>query len=269
MSDFARLEDKLAKLRQRERIAGEGRRLRGATAEALLAAVVSEVDETILPRNLSFAVENGATVRLSVANRRLQALVAPAPKLDGLDADKLVGHPLADAEDPAIAEVKKVLLAAFADAAPVSIQSARPEGGGFPSDVGVPSNILARAWGLAEVSGEDISPEDILSRFLAGIGDDAVAWLRIQGEDVTDQGGDASVLEQLGDHAAVFLDGYFGKFEGLYTEESFGLATLVAPVGPGGHGVLFVEIGELSAFIAIKGDRAPELAALWQKVTGA
>ena len=269
MSDFARLEDKLAKLRQRERIAGEGRRLRGATAEALLAAVVTEIDETILPRNLSFSVENGATVRLSVANRRLQALAAPAPDVNGVDAGKLVGHPLADAEDPALGELKKVLLAAFAEAASVSIQSARPEGGGFPSDVGVPSNILSRAWGLSETVGEEISPEDLLSRFLAGIGDDAIAWLRIQGEDVTDQGGDAAILEQLGDHAAVFLDGYFGKFEGLYTEESFALATLVAPVGPEGHGVLFIEIGELSAFIAINGERAPELATVWQKMTGA
>ena len=269
MSDFARLEDKLAKLRQRERIAGEGRRLRGGTAEAFLAAVVTEIDETILPRKLSFAVEHGATVHLSVANRRLQALAAPAPKLDGIDAGTLVGQPLADAEDPALGEVKTVLLAAFANAAPVTIQSARPEGGGFPSDVGVPSNILARAWGLAEVAGEELSPEDILSRFVSGLGDDAIAWLRIEGEDVTDQGGDASVLEQLGDHAAVFLDGYFGKFEGLYREESFALATLVAPVGPGGHGALFVEIGELSAFIAINGERAPEAAALWQKLTGA
>ena len=151
----------------------------------------------------------------------------------------------------------------------MSIQSARPEGGGFPSDVGVPSNILSRAWGLSETVGEEISPEDLLSRFLAGIGDDAIAWLRIQGEDVTDQGGDAAILEQLGDHAAVFLDGYFGKFEGLYTEESFALATLVAPVGPGGHGAFFVEIGELSAFIAINGERAAELATLWQKMTGA
>lgn len=269
MSDFARLEDKLAKLRQRERIAGEGRRLRGATAEALLAAVVTEIDETILPRNLSFSVEKGVTVHLSVANRRLQALVAPAPALDGIDVAALAGQPLSDAEDAALGEVKKVLLAAFADAAPVAIQSARPEGAGFPSDVGVPSNILARVWGLAEVSGEELSPEDILSRFLSGIAEDAIAWLRIEGEDVTDQGGDAAVLEQLGDHAAVFLDGYFGKFEGLYTEESFALATLVAPVGPGGHGALFVEIGELSAFVAINAERAPDLAALWQKMTGA
>ena len=86
MSDFARLQDKLAKLRQRERVAGEGRRLRGATPEALVAAVVAEIDETILPRRLTFQVEGGVDVHLAVANRRLQALMSPVPELKGVEA---------------------------------------------------------------------------------------------------------------------------------------------------------------------------------------
>lgn len=269
MSDFARLEDKLAKLRQRERIAGEGRRLRGSSADALLAAVVTEIDETILPRRLSFTVENGETVHLAVANRRLQALASPAPKLKGVAAAKLADRPLSDAEDEGVEEVKKVLLAAFADAPTVSIQSARPTTGGFSSDVGVPSNILARAWGLAERGEDEAGPEEILSRFLTQAGDDVIAWLRIQGEDVTDQGGDKAVVEALGDQAAMFLDGYFAKLESLYPEESFALATVIAPVGANGQGLLFLEIGEMSAFLAIRPERAPELAIAWQKLTGA
>ena len=49
--EFSRLEAKLAKLRQRERGPGEARFVRGQK-ERLLAAVVSEVDETILPREI-------------------------------------------------------------------------------------------------------------------------------------------------------------------------------------------------------------------------
>jgi hypothetical protein len=269
LSDFARLEGILVKLRQRERIAGEGRRLRGATPEALLAAVVTEIDETILPRRLSFAVEGGATVHLAVANRRLQALVSPVPVLKGADAGGLADQPLADPDDADVGKVRDVLLNVFEEAASVAIRSARPTGGGFPSDVGIPANILARVWG-ADVAGEEApSPEAVLSRFLLEMKDDAVAWLRIEGEDVTDQGGDAAAVDALGEQAAMFLDGYFGKFEALYPAVGMASATFVGPMSDTGTAVLFVEIGEVSAFVAARSARGPELIRKWQRLTGA
>jgi hypothetical protein len=85
MSDFARLEEKLAKLRQRERTVGEGRKLRGVGPDALLAAIVTEIDETILPRRLSFETPAGSSIwpwRTGV----LQALLDPARA--GWDARK-------------------------------------------------------------------------------------------------------------------------------------------------------------------------------------
>lgn len=268
MSDFARLEEKLAKLSQRERIAGEGRRLRGATPEARLAALVTEIDETVLPRRLSFAVEGGPTVHLAVANHRLQALVTPAPDVAGVDGSALADRPLPDAEDEGVPELKKLLLAAFAGGGAISIRSARPKVG-FPSDVGVPAGILARVWAVAEVVDEPASPEEVLSEFLGGLGRDAAGWLRIEGENVTDQGGEPSVVEALGDHAAVFLDSYFGKFDILFPNEGGACGTLAGPVTGTGLAALFVEIGEVSAFIAAKADRAVHLATRWQALAGA
>lgn len=263
MTDFARLKDKLAKLSERERVAGEGRRLRGTSPEALLAALVEEVDETILPRRLSFAIEGGKTIHLAVANRRLQALVGPASDLPAA----LVDQPLQNAEDQQVADLKEVLLKAFGGVGAVSIHSARPTGGGFPSDVGVPSNILARVWGVSEASEEQLDPDDLMKDFLAGLGDDVVAWLRIQGEDITDQGGDAAALDALGEQAALFLDVYFGKFEVLFPNEAGACATLIGPMDEKGTAALFVEIGDVSAFIAAKANRAVALAAVWQRLT--
>ncbi len=266
MSDFARLEDKLAKLRQRERIAGEGRRLRGGSPEALLASVLVEIDETILPRRLSFHVEDGETVHLAVANRRLQALLSPAPNTGSVLVTDVVDHPLPDAEDPAVIVVRDVLLAAFASGASVAIQSSRPPGRGFPSDIGVPSGILRRAWGIADAELEVLSPGELLSRFIASLDGDAIAWLRIEGEDVTDQGGDASVLETLGDHAAMFLDGYFGKFDALFPGEGGPCATVLGPVDGEGASVFFVDISEVSAFVAARADRILALSGKWQRL---
>ena len=67
----------------------------------------------------------------------------------------------------------------------------------------------------------------------------------------------------------MFLDGYFGKFEALFPEPSDACATLIGPVTDSGAAALFVEIGELSAFIAAKADRGPDLITKWQRLTGA
>ena len=269
MSDFDRLKETLAKLSERERIAGERRRLAGNSPEALLASLVIEIDETILPRRLSFAVEGGATLHLAVANRRLQAMVPPAPDIAGQDTGELVDRPIPDAEDDAISALKDVVLSIFAEAKPVTIQSARMPGAGYASDVGVPANILARTWGIGDVPTEEMSPDDVMSRFLSDLGDDAVAWLRIEGEDITDQGGEAADIEALGEQAAVFLDGYFSKFETLYPDVGGAFGTLIGPVGETGNAAFFAEIGELSAFVATKSDRAVAVAGKWQRLAAA
>ena len=269
MSDFDRLKETLAKLSERERIGGERRRLAGSSADALLASLVIEIDETILPRRLSFAVEDGATLHLAVANRRLQAMVSPAPDIVGQDTGELADRPITDVEDDAVAVLKDLVLAVFADAKPVTIQSARMPGSLFASDVGVPANILARAWGISDVPTEELSPEDVMSRFLDDLGDDAVAWLRIEGEDITDQGGEAADAEALGEHAAVFLDGYFSKFETLYPDIGGACGTLIGPVGDMGNAAFFAEIGELSAFVAARPDRALAVVGKWQRLAAA
>lgn len=269
MSDFARLESILAKLRQRERVAGEGRRLRGATPEALLAAVVTEIDETILPRRLSFAVEGGATVHLAVANRRLQALLSPVPDLKRGNGAALADRALSDPDAADVGGVRDVLLTVFEKVASVAITAARPTGGGYASDVGIPANILARAWAVDAAEADAPSPEATLSRFLSDIKDDAVAWLRIEGENVTGQGGEAAAVDALGEQAAMFLDGYFGKFEALYPAGGMASATFVGPMSDTGTAALFVEIGEISAFVAARASKGPELIRKWQRLTGA
>lgn len=262
MSEFARLEEKLEKLRQRERAPGEARKLRGSDAETILAGIVTEIDETILPRKLTFSLDGDAKISLAVANRRLQALLSPAPK--GLDAE-LADQELPDADDPRIAALASGLRAVLSGVENVTISSSRPKQQ-YPSDVGVPASQLERAWGIKTVISAPTAPQDVLRDFLQGIGEDAIAWLRIEGETVADQGGDASELAQLGEKAAIFLDGYFSKFDALFPEPSLSCGTVVSPGTNKDRALLFIEIGELSAFISAKPGGVLALAGRWQKM---
>jgi len=69
------LKDRVGRLADR-RVAASGgmRNLEGDCAEALLANLLREVDETILPRRLTVAIAGGGTIEVVVSNRRLIGL---------------------------------------------------------------------------------------------------------------------------------------------------------------------------------------------------
>lgn len=266
MSDFARLQQTLAKLRQRERSPGEGRFLRGEDAEGLLASFVREIDETILPRRLIFTADNGPVFQLAVANRRLQALLSPAPEVADAALADIADQPLAEAEDAPVTTLKDALIAGFRESKAVSIQSRRLGVAAFGSDVGVPAVSLMRAWDIAEPVIEELNPAELLEKFLKWLGDRSNAWLRIEGEEVTDQAGDPARLEALGEQAALFLDSYFSKFDDLYPGNAVGpfVTALASGDAKGAEAVLFIEIAELSAFVVVKQTALAEAVAQWQ-----
>lgn len=258
MSDFARLEEKLTKLRQKVRAPGEARKLRGADAGARLAALVTEIDETILPRRLSFTTAAG-DVHLAVANRRLQALLSPAPAAIAVD---LVDHPLADSEDPKLPQLGAALTSVLDGPEAPQISAVRLKVL-FGSDIGVPASQLARVWSVGDAG--EMRPEDILDRFLAALPPDDIAWLRIAGEEVVAQGGPADAVEDLGAQAAVFLDGYFSRFDTAFREPAQACATLVAS-DDASAGIFYVEIGDLSAIFAAPLAQLLEIAGAWQRL---
>lgn len=266
MSDFTRLEEKLAKLRGRDRAPGEPRLLAGSDVAERIGAVVTEIDETILPRRLTFAVEGGEAVHLAVANRRLQALLAPVPTASGVDTGDMAGKPLADAEDANLSRLHDLLKQVLVGTSPVRIDAMRAKDIAFGSDVGIRASMLTRVWNVsAPTEKAPVDPEDAMATFIDGLAEDALAWLRIEGEEVTDQGGDEAKLEALGEQAAVFLDGYFSKFDALYPDVDGPVATMIAPLKDG-PAVFFGEIGGLSVFVAVKPGCAPALARRWQSL---
>ncbi len=260
MDDFTRLEQKLAKLRQRERAPGEKRIIRG-TPEKLLAGILAEVDEIILPRRVSFALANGPALQFAVANRRLQALLAPTPATEG--AAQLADKALKDAEDPNLAALKVVILATLKSADALTITSRRQTDAGFPSDIGVPVQQLARAWNVTEAVDDEVTAEAMLEYFIAGLGDRVLAWLRIDGEEVADQGGDAALLGTIGEHAAVFLDGYFAKRDQLYQGET-GPAALVLNADGDAPSLVFLDCGTALAFLAVPAELSAGVLVEWQ-----
>ncbi len=259
MDDFTRLEQKIAKLRQRDRAPGDVRTLRG-TSDRLLSAILGEIDETILPRRVSFAVENGETVHLAVGNRRLQALVAPAPKAKG--ADKVVDVELKAAEDDAVAALKAVIETVIGDAQALVVSTARFKDYSPPSDVGIPVDQLSKAWELTEASRADSATGGGIDGFLESLTDRAEGWLRIDGEEVAAQSGPDEVVADLVEGAAVFLDGYFSKKADLEDRPGSPLGLLMSAAN--GTSVVFVDAGDSMVFVRAETKNVFGIARDWQ-----
>ena len=136
------------------------------------------------PRRLTLTLD-GAVLHLAVANRRLQAMLAPAPAIEG--AADLAGVALPDVEDAHVPALRTVLDQILALPGPVAMTARRLDVA-FASDIGIPANLLGRAWGVEDVGQtEALAPSELMRKFLDDLGDDALAWLRIEGEEVADQ----------------------------------------------------------------------------------
>lgn len=143
MTEDRRLRDKLAKLAAEETGGGE-RRLAGGD---LARAILDEIDETILARRLSFRREDGATLAVEVANRRLLALAELPADISQADRARLLAPLPADDEDAlqAVAEA----LRGFASGRGTLAVTATPLGRAVgPGTGGRSAAAIARVLGL-------------------------------------------------------------------------------------------------------------------------
>ena len=117
--------------------APDGRPLDGPDA---LAALLAEIDGTVLPRRLTFARADGATLVLDASSRRLRRVVgAPDPTLDGRALSR----------DDAVAAAR-VLAQFLSGDGPVRVRQA-PAPDDFPAQ-GISTSRLAEAATTAEPS---------------------------------------------------------------------------------------------------------------------
>lgn len=270
MSDFSRLESKLRKLAERERPNPGRRTLSGANAEARLKHLLGEVDEIILPRQLHLSTGPDATLSFAVASRRLQAVLAPLPKV-ATAAEDFAGKALGAGDDATLGTLKAVVLAVLGSEKEITIRTERQTPNtSFPGESGVPVGALARSWGISpdDLGGGAPDPIEALTRFLSRAGENAVAWLRIDGEDVSATGGPEAEVATLGDALGALLDTFFQKRAALALPESAPVCLALEPMQAERVVVLAHHVTAMAVLSIPKGAEATVLGA-WSAATRA
>ncbi|MBT8408911.1 MAG: hypothetical protein KJN93_04740 [Alphaproteobacteria bacterium] len=199
----SRLTDKLAKLAAAaEIVSPEGRALRADNPRSLLAAVLAEIDETMLARTLRFRTGSGTELSVDVFSRRLLRINPPAPTGSPKGFEK---QALTDADTPRIHDLFR-LFKAFSGSDRVAYVSSGPVDNPIDaSEYGIAATTLADLWKLPLAKSGIGTPQTRIQRFCEECGEMGAAWIRLDGEQPVDTGGTESALAQLGAYAETAL----------------------------------------------------------------
>jgi hypothetical protein len=178
MKDRARLESKVAKLGE----AGGSRSVTADGADASLRGVLTEVDETILPRRLTFS-QGARTFWIDAAKRRIV-------RMEGVDFD------LNELEDAAREMLRDRILAALPSSGQVDIRTDRLTELPSSDDVGASAQNLAAAWGI-DLNAPAVTDARNFPQAVSFLTEHSVGYLERQAGAVKGTAGDTKWTDKL------------------------------------------------------------------------
>lgn len=185
MADAVRLEVRIAQLAKPVSMLAPGfRRLSGTNPESLLAALLLEMDETVLPRVFKVITDSGQSAFLNVANRRLLQIDRSGGQFGSLE-------PPFDNAESLVDQLRHI----FAGATKAGLRSSRAASADTLFDVGFTLSTLAAA---GSVDFGDLPDPDPVPAFFSALVDCMIAWVKLDPTGHSgEQGGDPDRCRRL------------------------------------------------------------------------
>ena len=201
MKDVRRLKDKIGKLAAAPSPSPKGRVVAPGPDGTPLAAILREVDETVLPRRLTFR-RGAAALTVAAGNRRLVSVDTAEGPGAGEAAD-ILGVDLTRPDVAMLGQLREALTASLPGDAPILVTIAPATDSKADFAAGTTAFALASAWGVDISSPEEAEaePPGALDTFLGTAPSLARAWLRITSGEIAGEGGEDTLLARLRDFA--------------------------------------------------------------------
>ncbi len=165
MKDIERLSGAVAKLGAKpEPRAAHGRVLDAVNPQGLFEAVLGEIEETILGRELWLRNARGEEVRLEVSGRRLLRMCSVAPKELGGACEPHIGAPIIDAHGPASCAVAEVLSAMAKGSPSIAVVSSKLSRCPDSAETGCSTEALLASWTRRKTSFARFNPPPVAAR---------------------------------------------------------------------------------------------------------
>lgn len=176
-----------------------GRMIRAGGPGALLPRILSEIDETLLPRQVTLAAGNDRSVVLSVTNGRVLRVNA----VDGVaDPEGLTGETLEPGDAQAMASLKALFEDLAGDEDQVLVRQETVIDDLDAAQAGLSAESLAKAWETSFVPADLSEGEELagaaIDTFLQATQDVVTAWLMTGPETSESEGaGPADAVDEL------------------------------------------------------------------------
>lgn len=224
---------------------------------APLSALLAEIDETVLPRQVSVRNDAGQVLLLDLGNRRLFQLVGPAPEgLGALPFDT----PLAADDDAVLATLKAGLDAFVGAGGRFWVKSMAGVNAHGTGRTGLSAAFLSKCWDVP-IGIPRATPQQAMAAFIEAAKPLAVVWVEIAEGEVADvSAGDPAVAWSQA-CATVDWSARLPDVDG----DGFRLGTFAADPAPDA-GCLVVAVLGASVFCALlPATRLDGVMAAWQR----
>ena len=261
MSELTALTDKLAALAARDEVFVAGARvITHDNGEVAIAAVLREIDSTVLERTLEFTIGQ-VDVSAIVAGRRLRGLYAVSGDISA--ADQVVGQVLSR-EEPEILKATGTLIRTLcADTKRITVRSNPMEPFGTSADAGISAADLADIWDVDL----DATPAPPVVRFMTANAAGLQAYLYLtDGKTVTETAGDTALLQAIWDDQVFAFRKRQKELSGKVSGGPH-LTCFEGAFGPG-TAVAIAMSGDEVCLCTFAPDQMGALAASWQAITG-
>ncbi len=263
MSDDLRLRENLAKLSTLETSLGQNR-IFGPDVPSLLASMLREIDETILPRKISFLNDTGRVLQFEVAGRRLLRVSGEIPEGGGVSGAGLLGQVLSDAEGPLMSALFDQLGDFLSETGSLLATAQKTTEASDPSEVGCSAESIAQAWGLDLYDVRDRDFSEVVEKLITACSDEAIAWIQLHSKDVTGSGGDPvhlAPLKNISEEQISDFDAHLMR--NPVPQNTFGCIVLGSGLSDS-RSLFFARFEDTRAFISTPNTALPRILTLWK-----
>jgi hypothetical protein len=258
MSEKRQLAKKLAALTEDALFEGGAMRLGPGGDREALALILEAIDNTVLPRKLTFTVD-GASVTLAVGGRRLSSVLATNGPVKA-DA-KLVGTLLSNSETKALTKVHALLESVVTRNGAVMLTREEAEGRGGQSDTGVGVATLAEAWDIDPYAAALPRAE----RLIRSLGDDLVAHGRVEDSALKDEQGAPKIIKALTAILPSDILPKVAELDDLHKAAGNDRCVTLEGLLPEDMLVSFVNVDGDTILLATVSDAWPQISVAWSK----
>ena len=268
MSEIRRLQDKLAKLSAAaEGVDNGGRNIRAADKKGLLLAVLHEIDETILARELTFQNDAGSTLVLVVAARRLLGLGEQTGAAKSPFHDTILGQSFSEPSEALFGALAALLNEFLEGTSKLVVRPRKLSRATDPSEIGCSAEALAQAWSLELYGSHESASSDRIEDFIAACAKISLASVRFDAENIRQKSGQEDELQRLVGLAQRNHSHLDSLLSNCVVKSDAPRCAILGSSDGNRQSILYVASGTVRALVMISSDQLADIYSLWRNVS--